>query len=207
MKENTKPIALGARHIPYALKAKVEKEIARLMKLGHLEKVEASEWATPIVPVLKSNGKVRICGNFKLTVNPSLRVTKRPFPRIDDIFNVLQKGLLYSQLDLPHAYMQIPIDKKSQELLTITTHVGLFRYRKMTEGTAHAPGEFQQIMDECLQDIPNTIAYLDNIFVTARPNEEHFENLRKACKRLGERGLRLNKEKCDFTKQRIEVLG
>lgn len=81
------------------------------MSLGHLMRVETSEWATPIVPVLKSNGEVRICGDFKLTINPSLSVTKRPFPHIDDIFNELQKGLLYTQHDLPHAYMQIPIDK------------------------------------------------------------------------------------------------
>lgn len=85
--------------------------------------------------------------------------------------------------------------------------MGLFRYTKMTEGTTPAPGEFQQIMNKCLQGIPNTIAYLDNIFVTGRTNEEHVENLRKVCKRLEESGLKLNKEKCDFMKQRIEVLG
>lgn len=207
MKDNTKPVALGARHVPYALKIKVENEIERLLKLGHLVKVETSEWATPIVPVLKNNGEIRICGDLAVTVNPNLNVTKRPFPHNDDIFQVLKKGLLFTQLDLPHAYMQIPVDKKSQKLLTITTHVGLFQYTKMTEGTASAPGEFQQIMNECLQGIPNTIAYLDNIFVTGSSNEEHVENLRRVCKRLEECGLRLNKAKCDFMKERIEVLG
>lgn len=207
IKENTKPIALAARHVPYALKSKVDNEISRLIQLGHLAKVEASEWATPIVPVLKSNGEVRICGDLKLTINQYLKVTKTPFPRINDIFNVLQRGSRYSQLDLPHAYMQIPVDKGSQELLTITTHVGLFRYTKMTEGTASAPSEFQQIMNECLQGIPNTIAYLDNIFVTGSTNEEHIENLRKVCRRLEDCNLRLNRDKCEFMKEKIEVLG
>ncbi|XP_046737564.1 uncharacterized protein K02A2.6-like [Diprion similis] len=77
----------------------------------------------------------------------------------------------------------------------------------MTEGTAPAPGEFQQIMDECLQGILNTIAHLDNIFVTGRTDKEHLENLRKVCKQLEERRLRLNRGKCDFMKERIEVLG
>ncbi|XP_048514943.1 uncharacterized protein K02A2.6-like [Athalia rosae] len=207
LKNNAKPIALGARHVPYALRVKVENEIARLITLGHLKKVEASEWATPIVPVIKKDGTVRICGDFKLTVNPNLDVTKRPFPLIDDIFQILQRGLLYSQLDLKHGYMQIPIDEKSQELLTITTHIGLFRYTKMTEGTAPAPGEFQQIMNECLQGIPHTVAYLDNIYVTGETHEEHLENLRKVCKRLEENGLRVNRDKCDFMKEQIEVLG
>lgn len=103
--------------------------------------------------------------------------------------------------------MQIPVDKESRNLLTVTTHVGLFRYTKLTEGMAPAPGEFQQIMDKCLQGIPNTIAYIDNIFVTGPTNKEHKENLRLVCKRLEKHGLRLNKNKCDFFKDRIEVLG
>lgn len=205
IKPNTKPVALGARHVPYALKPKVERELEQLIKLGHLEKIETSEWATPIVPVVKGN--VRICGDFKLTVNPALDVTKRPFPRIDDIFGVLQNGLLFSQLDLPHAYMQVSVASESRDYLTITTHTGLYRYTKITEGTASAPGEFQQIMEECLQGIPNTIAYLNNIYVTGKTNKEHLENLQLVCKRLTERGLRLNKDKCDFMKERIEVLG
>ena len=97
-----------------------------MLGLGHLIKVKTSEWATPIVPVLKNNNQLRICSDLKLTVNKNLQDTERPFPRIDDIFNVLQRGLRYSHLDLPQAYMQIAIDEESQELLTITTHVGLF---------------------------------------------------------------------------------
>ena len=151
LEPNTKPIALEARHVPYALKPKVEKEIKRLQNAGHLEKVESSEWATPIVPVLKKNGEVRLCGDFKLTLNRSLIVTKRPFPRINDIFEVLQSGSTYSQLDLLHAYMQVPLDKDSRKFLTITTHLGLFQYTKLTEGTTPAPGEFQQIIEESLQ--------------------------------------------------------
>ena len=124
---NTKPVALGARHVPYALRPKIEQEIERLIKLGQLERIESSEWATPIVPVQKSNGKVRICGDFSVILNPYLKVTKRSFPRIDDIFTVMRNGLTFSQLDLPHAYMQVAIEKDSREFLTITTHTGLYR--------------------------------------------------------------------------------
>ena len=33
-----------------------------------LEKVEFSEWATTIVPVLKTDGSVRICGDYRMTI-------------------------------------------------------------------------------------------------------------------------------------------
>lgn len=147
VQQNTKPIACAARHAPYAIKPKLEKELGRLEELGHLEKVEASEWAKPILPILKSNNEVRVCGDFKIPVNRRLVVSKRTFPRIDDIFRVLQKGKKSSQLDLPHAYMQIPVEEESRKFLTITTHMGLYRYTKMTEGISIAQGEFQQIMD------------------------------------------------------------
>ena len=75
----------------------------------------------------------------------------------------------------------------------------------MTEGTASALSEFQQIMNEYLQDIPNTIAYLDNIFVTGSMDNEHIENLRKVCKRFQDCNFRLNKKKCEFFKEKIEV--
>lgn len=117
--------------------------------LGHLKKVDVSDWATPIVPVIKSNGTVRICGNFKLTVNSCLVMDRHPLPLIDEIFLALQNGEKFSQLDLQHAYMQIPVDEKSQDCLTITTHKGLYKYTKMTEGIASGPGDFQRKMEQC----------------------------------------------------------
>lgn len=126
MKDNAQPVALKVRHVAFALRDKVESELALLVSLGHLEKVEVSEWATPIVPILKSDGSVRICGNFKLTVNPCLVVDRHPLPLIDEIFANLQGGQSFSQLDLAHAYMQVNVDEGSRDCLTIVTHNGLF---------------------------------------------------------------------------------
>ena len=44
----------------------VDKELTRLVEEGTLEPVEHSEWAAPIVAVLKKKKKrVRICRDFK----------------------------------------------------------------------------------------------------------------------------------------------
>ena len=53
---NTPPIFYKARPVAYALREKVDAELDRLQRQGIIELVEFSQWATPIVPVVKSNG-------------------------------------------------------------------------------------------------------------------------------------------------------
>lgn len=59
-----------ARPVPFAMRAKVEAELDHLVQQGILTPVQHAEWAAPIVPVLKRDKEsVRICGDFKCTVN------------------------------------------------------------------------------------------------------------------------------------------
>ena len=72
LKENATPRFCRPRPLPFALKGPVEQELNRLEEAGILEKVSHSEWAAPIVPVPKKDGKVRLCGDYKVTVNQCL---------------------------------------------------------------------------------------------------------------------------------------
>ena len=58
-----------AHTVPHALKPKVEVELKRLQQTGIIEPIEHSDWAAPIVPVVKKDGSVTICGDYRLTVN------------------------------------------------------------------------------------------------------------------------------------------
>ena len=94
------------RPVPYALRSKIETELERLEGLGIISKVSAAEFSTsPIVPVLKPNGQVRISENFKVTVNRYLDLTQYPLPHIKQIFKQLLGGAVYSKLHLPNEYL------------------------------------------------------------------------------------------------------
>ena len=93
----------------------VEAELQHLEDQGILSKVDWCEWATPIVPVVKRTGAVRICGDFKVTVNPVLHADQYPLPRIDDIFASLAGGECFSKIHLAQAYLQMEMEESSRK--------------------------------------------------------------------------------------------
>ena len=64
-----------------------------------------SDWASLIVPVLKSDGKsVLVCGDFKQIVNPVCKLDRYPIPKNEDLFATLRGGKVFSKLDPSQAY-------------------------------------------------------------------------------------------------------
>ena len=102
---HAKPRFFKARTVPYAFRDKVEVELKWLQKEGTLEPVEIFAWASPIVPVLKSDKtSVRICGDFRVTMNPVSKLDTYPIPKIKDLFATQWRGNCFSKLDLSQAY-------------------------------------------------------------------------------------------------------
>ncbi|XP_044180073.1 uncharacterized protein K02A2.6-like [Acropora millepora] len=204
VKENAPPQYFKPRTVPFALRDKVEAEIQRLEKAGVLKKVESSDWATPIVPVLKPNGTIRICGDFKVTLNQYLDVPEYPMPTSEELFTKLNGGELFTKLDLSHAYQQVVLDKKSQPYVTVTTHLGLYRYTRLPFGVAAAPAIFQQIIDKMLDGLSQTRGILDDLTVTGENDEQLARNLYKTLKKFEESGAKFKKSKCVIMQPKIE---
>ena len=132
------------RSVPFAMRNFVEKELERLQMQGIIEPVKFSDWAAPIVPVLKKDGGIRICGDYKLTVNRAAKIDTYPIPRIDDLFAALAGGKAFSKLDLAHAYQQVPLEETARKYVTINTQKGLFQYTRLPFGVSSAPAIFKE---------------------------------------------------------------
>ena len=195
------------RPVPYALKPFVEQELDRLQKSGVLEPINYSDWAAPIVTVPKRDRQVRICGDYKVTVNPFLDVDQYPLPRPEDLFATLAGGKYFTTLDLSHAYNQVVLDSDSQSFLTINTHHGLFHYKRLPFGVASAPSLFQKTMDIIFQGMDGVICYLDDILISGRTEAEHLDTLQRVLKKFREHGIRAKKTKCSFMKSSVQYLG
>ena len=179
-----------ARSVPYSMKVLVEEELDRLEKEGTIEPIAFSEWAAPIVPVLKSDKKsVRICGDFKLTVNKAAQLDRYLIPKVEDLFAELAGGQAFTKLDLSQAYQQIHLSEESKKYVVINTNEELFQYTRLPYGVSSAPAIFQRTMESLLQGIPQVMGYLDDILISAR--EAHLAALEEVIRRLKEAGLHL----------------
>ena len=115
--KNAVPKFCKARPVPYALKQKVENELDRMINSGILEPVEISDWASPVVPVRKSDNSIRLCGDYKTTVSPASKLDSFPIPKVDDLFAEMADCAKFSKLDLKHAYQQMELEDNSKSIL------------------------------------------------------------------------------------------
>ena len=198
VKADARPRFFKPRPVPFAEKGAIDYELDQLEASGIITKVTHSNWAAPIVPIPKKNGRFQICGDYKVTINKALEIDQYPLPKPEDLFATLAGGNKFTKLDLSQPYQQLALDEKSQKFVTINTYRGLYRYNRLPFGVASAPALFQKLMDSVLQGIPYVICYIDDILVTGTSDEDHLCNLATVFERLEQYGWHEKGKMCTF---------
>ena len=194
--------------LSFAMKEIIETDRARLLKLGVIEPVQKAEFgATPIVPVPKPNGAVRICGDFKVIVNTYPDMKRYPLCHPEALRAALANGKIFSKVDLADAYLQLVVDPESRKYLVFSTHKGLFCYTRLPFRFHGAPAIFQSTIETILQVLPGIIVYLGDILITGKSMAEHNSRLRALLTRLRNVGIRLKMKKCEFSLTSLKYLG
>nr|XP_029717330.1 uncharacterized protein K02A2.6-like [Aedes albopictus] len=193
LKPDAVPKFVKPRKIPISFQPKVEEELEKLEKTGIISKAENADWGTPLVPVLKKDNSIRLCADYRVTVNPFLEDKRYPMPVAEDIFAKLNGGKFFSKLDLKSAYNQLLLDEESKKMLAWSTHKGIYYVNRLPFGTKPACAIFQEILERLLQDCPGCVNFLDDVLVTGVTIEEHLNNLSRVLEKLWDAGFRLNK--------------
>ena len=205
---------LPCAKVPYGIEDQFNEELEKLTKNCISVDGRGLKVASQIVPVVKKKDnklKVRLCGNYKRTINPHLLDEPFQFTSINEQLSKL-KGEYYSCVDQSGAYQQIKVGKGG-ELLTLTTPKGFRQPKRLPYGVKTAPKIYQSNIDRVIQGydgrgpIPNTACVVDDICVTGATPEEHFANLTELLSRLEAAGLKLNREKCKFYQKEVKFLG
>ncbi|XP_015271835.1 PREDICTED: uncharacterized protein K02A2.6-like, partial [Gekko japonicus] len=201
------PIRLKYRKVPIPLKPRIEAELDKLIAQGVLEPVPFSKWETPIVTPVKSDGSIRICADYKCTINRALQQHSYPVPVISHVLASLGGGKVFAKFDLAQAYQQLPVTREAAEAQTIVTHRGAFRVNRLQFGVNVAPGVFQGLMEGLLRGVQGTVPYFDDVLVAGRSDEELMSRVREVLKRFSQAGLKVKQSKCIVGVPSVEFLG
>ncbi|GFU53703.1 uncharacterized protein K02A2.6 [Trichonephila clavipes] len=154
--------------------------------VGIIEKVDSSEWATPVVPVVKSDGSIRLCADYSVTLNPNLIVPQHPLPRLDEIFGSLNGGKQFTKLDFKHAYLQMKVHPDSQKLMTINTHKGLYICKRLMYGLNGAPAIWHSMLTDYFMD--GVKVFMDDARITGSDEISHFTALEEFLRNVENTG-------------------
>ena len=185
--------------MPIHLRPEVEKQFYQMHCYEHIERPPANEpiiWAAPMTLVQKPNGGgLRLCTENR-QANRAILSERHPMMTLDDIRYALNGAKFMSKLD--KAYHQLELHPDSRHLTTFSTHIGLFRYRRLFFGLNSAAEIFQNVIATLFRDILNQLNVADDILVFGPTREEHDLALDRVLQRLNDRGASLNRKKCEF---------
>ena len=139
--------------------------------------------------------------------NKAITRKKHLMPTIDDLIADLNGATHFSTLDLSSGYHQLELSPKSRFITTFSTHVGLRRYKRLPFGIHAASEIFPESIKELLTGLPGFNNISDDIIVFGKGKDEHDRNLRDVLQRLHDNNLRLNKDKCLFSKSEVSFYG
>ena len=206
--DQVQPVAQGNRRVPFHVRQQVEEQLKKDQELGVIERATGpTPWISPIVVVpKKDSGKIRVCVDMR-AANTAIKRERHATPTLDELKTMLTGATVFSKLDLNQGYNQLELDESSRYITTFSTHLGLFRYKRLFFGVNSASEIFQETIRQLLADIDGSVNLSDDILIYGKTQEAHDEALRKVLQRLLDRKLTLNGQKCEYNKPSLEFLG
>ena len=190
--------------------AEIIKQIEAMLKAGVIRLSRANAHSQVMLTPKKDN-KWRFCIDYR-RLNEGTKPEGWPLPRIKEMIQRLgQKRCgFFGTLDLTKGYYQAPLSEGSKHLTAFITPGGLYEWNRVAMGLRGAPSYFQKAMcTEVLNGLLYNICeiYLDDIIIFGKTEEEFHENLETVLKRLEEKNIYVNPDKCVLGTTEIEYVG
>ena len=158
--ESVPPVIQTGRKIPFGRRKRVEEKLQELEKLDVIEKVKGpTHWISPMVPAKKTDGDIRLCLDMRRP-NEAIIRERHPVPTVEETFQEMSGGKVFSKLDLNMACHQIELHHDSRPITTFAGPSGLYQYKRLVFGVNMATEKFQQLIRPSDQGLSRSIQHV-----------------------------------------------
>ena len=199
--ENVRPIHQSNRCIPFHQRRNLEACVESLLQQDIIESaVGPTSWVSPVVlvPKPKQPGGALLCVDMR-EANKAITRERHLMPTLGEVVHDLNGAKVFSKLDLNQGYHQLVLHPESRHITTFSTHLGLYRYKRLCFGANAAAGKFQDVIATAISDIPDVKNISDDVIIYGVNTEEHDKTLHAVLTHFKELNLTLKKEKCRST--------
>jgi len=164
---------------------------------------------SPILFVPKNSGRgLRLCVDYQ-GLNAITIPNRYPLPLMQELQDRVQGAKWFTKLDLKNGFNLIRIREGDEWKTAFRTRYGLYEFQVMPFSLTNAPSTFQDMMNHVLSDILDVgvLAYMDDILIYAKTEEEHDRLVKEVLTRLQRNGLAVAPEKCVWKAEEVEFLG
>lgn len=126
---DSQPVFRPPYRIPPAWQKQIREEVQNMLQAGIIEPSE-SAWTSPLVPVKKKDGSLRLCVDYR-SLNMVTQEDWYHMPRVDELLEKLGKATYISTLDLTKGYYQVPVSRADQDKTAFMTPMGKYQFRRM----------------------------------------------------------------------------
>jgi hypothetical protein len=195
IKEGFLPFQQAPRRMALDIILKVKEEIEKLVRAGFIRPARYVEWLSNIVPVIKKNGKLRICINFR---NLNLATPKDEYPMLvaDLLVDGASRYKVLSFMDGHSGYNQIFIAENDvhKTAFRCPSSIGTFEWVVMPFGLKNAGVTYERAMNSFFHDMIGKYmeVYIDDVVIKSQDFDEHLRNLEQAFLGMRKHQLKMN---------------
>ena len=184
----------------------IMKQLKGLIDHELIETCTNPKYVSPIFPVAKKTGDVRIVFDYR-KLNEITQNIQFPMPNTEQLLRKFQDANYITSLDLKGGYWHCPIAEEDRHKTAFVYNGHIYQWRVMPFGPKNAPMFFQQCMNEIFGDLDYVTVYLDDISIISKTLKEHKAHLAEIFTRLSTFGLKLRLDKCLWGVDETEYLG
>nr|GEZ89993.1 putative reverse transcriptase domain-containing protein [Tanacetum cinerariifolium] len=142
-------------------------------------------------------------------LNKLMVKNRYPLPRIDDLFDQLQRSSVYSKIDLRSGYHQLRVREEDVPKTTFRTRYRHYEFQVMPFGLTNAPEVFMDLVNQVCKPYLDKfmIVFINDILIYSKDEKEHKEHLKAILELLKKKELYAKFSKFEFWIPKVQFLG